>query len=162
MIEDTAPQFTEMEAMEIIETALQSAMENRANQNRLLEVEFLTTNMQRPGIQVTETGLQYQILTRTEGEKPNLDSVVRVKYVGTFIDGRLFDSSTDENGAFIPLEFVIQGWTEGLMLMSVGSHYRLYIPSELAYGSEGIHGIIPPYSTLIFTVELLEIITQED
>jgi len=162
MIEDGETQFSEQEAMEIIETALEAAMENRSNQNKVMEEEYLAANMLRPGIKVTETGLQYEILTATEGEKPTLNSVVRVNYTGAFIDGKPFDSSTDENGALIPLEYVIPGWTEGLMLMSPGSHYRLYIPSELGYGSEGIHGIIPPYSTLIFTVELLEIVAPEE
>jgi FKBP-type peptidyl-prolyl cis-trans isomerase len=157
MIEDTETQFSEQEAMEIIELALQRAMENRAMQNSLLEREFFANNMLRPGVRVTESGLQYEILAQTEGEKPNPDSIVRVNYVGTFIDGRPFDSSTEEGGTHIPLEFVILGWTEGLLMMSPGSQYRLFIPSELAYGSEGIHGVIPPFSPLIFTVELLEI-----
>jgi len=162
MIEDKETQFSEQEAMEIIETALQVAMDNRANQNRMLEREFLANNMMRQGVQVTGTGLQYEIIVAAEGEKPELESVVRVNYVGTFIDGKPFDSSNDDNGAYIPLEFVITGWAEGLMLMSPGSQYRLFIPSDLAYGDEGIHGIIPPYSTLIFTVELLEIVNEED
>jgi len=162
MIEDKETQFSEQEAMEIIETALQAAVENRANQNRLTEQDFMINNMRRPGIQVTESGLQYEIITAGRGEKPQPESVVRVKYIGTFIDGTLFDSSSEENGAYIPLDLVITGWAEGLMLMSPGSQYRLFIPSDLAYGSEGIHGVIPPHSTLIFTVELLEIVNSED
>ena len=159
--EGIQPLFSEQEAMEIIETALQDAMEKRASQNMQMEKDFLATNRQRPGIRVTESGLQYEILRNTTGEKPDSNSVVRVNYTGTFVDGSPFDSSTEEGGAYIPLELVIPGWTEGLMLMSVGSNYRLYIPSELAYGSDGIQGIIPPYSTLIFTVELLEIIESD-
>jgi FKBP-type peptidyl-prolyl cis-trans isomerase len=162
MVEAGEPQFSEQEAMEIIETALQNAMETRANQNRLLEREFLTMNSQRPEIMVTETGLQYEIIENTEGEKPKADSVVRVLYTGTFIDGTPFDSSVEEDGSYIPMELVINGWTEGLMLMSIGSQYRLFIPSYLAYGSDGIQGIIPPYSTLIFTVKLLEIVNPDD
>jgi len=78
------------------------------------------------------------------------------------LDGRPFDSSSEDGGTYVPLEHVIPGWTEGLMLMSPGSIYRLYIPSKLAYGKEGIQGVIPPYSTLIFMVELLEITANED
>ncbi|MDR2543646.1 MAG: FKBP-type peptidyl-prolyl cis-trans isomerase [Treponema sp.] len=155
-------QFSEIEAIEIIEAALQAVMDNRAIQHRLQEEEFLAMNSLRPEIQVTESGLQYEILVYTEGEKPKADSVVRVHYSGTFMDGSLFDSSIEADGSYIPLELVIQGWTEGLMLMSPGSHFRLYIPSYLAYGSDGIQGIILPYSTLIFSVELLEIVSEDD
>ena len=156
------PQFSEQEAMEIIENALQEASERRTTQNKVMEEEFLALNRQRSGIKVTESGLQYEIFTETNGEKPNDDSVVRVKYTGTFIDGKPFDSSTEDEGSFIPLDMVIPGWTEGLMLMSVGSNYRFYIPSDLAYGNDGIQGIIPPYSTLIFTVTLLEIVSPDN
>jgi len=159
---DKEPQFSEQEAMEIIETALQEAAERKSLEYQTLEEEFLAVNSKRAGIRVTESGLQYEIFTEKEGEKPTEKSIVKVKYTGTFIDGKPFDSSPDEEGAFIPLEMVLPGWAEGLMLMSPGSHYRFYIPSELAYGSDGIQGIIPPYSTLIFTVTLLEIMDSED
>jgi FKBP-type peptidyl-prolyl cis-trans isomerase FkpA/FKBP-type peptidyl-prolyl cis-trans isomerase FklB len=160
MIEDGRGQFSEQEAMEIVETALQNVMERILAESRTREHEFLTGNMERPEVTVTASGLQYTILEETTGEKPQPDSVVRVHYVGTFIDGSPFDRS-DAEGTYIPLEMVIRGWTEGLVLMSVGSKYRFYIPSYLAYGSEGINQIIPPYSTLIFTVELLEIISED-
>jgi len=159
---DREPQFSEQEAMEIIETALQDAVENRAAYNRLLEEQFLATNSQRAGVIITESGLQYEIIKNTTGEKPDEDSVVKVIYTGTFVDGSLFDRSSETEGAVIPLNMVIPGWAEGLMMMSPGSHYRLFIPSELAYGSDGIQGIIPPYSTLIFTVELKEIMPSEE
>ena len=158
---DLSPQFSEQEAMEIIETALQEAMDRRSAQNRLNEEEFLARNGERPNVITTQSGLQYEILVDTDGDKPESNSIVRVNYVGTFSDGSPFDSSVDENGAYIPLDMVITGWTEGLMLMSVGSTYRLFIPSNLAYGREGISQIIPPYSTLIFTVDLLEILSQD-
>jgi len=162
VVEDgMSPQFTEQEAMEIIDTALQVSMDRRSAQNRLTEEAFLARNREKPNVIVTQSGLQYEILVETDGEKPASDSIVRVNYVGTFLDGSPFDSSTDEEGAYIPLDMVIKGWTEGLMLMSVGSSYRLYIPSTLAYGREGINPIIPPYSTLIFTVELLEILSPD-
>jgi len=163
MVEDEQTQFSEQEAMELIETALQNASQKKSEQNRMAEYDFLTANMKRPEVMVSETGLQYEILKNSKGERPKEDSVVRVHYTGTFIDGKPFDSSSsDTDGAYIPLDMVIPGWAEGLLLMTVGSQYRLFIPSDLAYGSDGIQGIIPPYSTLIFTVELLEIVIQED
>ena len=154
-------QFSEQEAMEIVETALERAMDRISTENQLREELFLAQNRERPGIIVTESGLQYEIIEDAEGEKPDPGSIVRVNYLGTFIDGHPFDASDDDEGAYIPLEMVIPGWTEGLLLMSEGSKYRLYIPSRLAYGSEGIPPVIPPYSTLIFTVELLEIVKDE-
>jgi len=161
ILEDEETQFTETEAMELIEVALQTAMENRSAKNRQMEVEFLIENSKRSGVVTTNSGLQYEILKTGTGDKPNENSVVRVIYSGTFIDGSMFDSSAEKDGSFIPLEMVIPGWAEGLLLMNLGSQYRLYIPSELAYGNEGIQGIIPPYSTLIFTVELMEIINED-
>ncbi|WP_461248263.1 FKBP-type peptidyl-prolyl cis-trans isomerase, partial [Treponema sp. R6D11] len=157
VLENLELQFSEQEAMEIVETAIQRSMDKTAGENQKREIEFLAQNSQRPEIKTTPSGLQYEIITETDGEKPTEKSIVRVYYIGTFLDGTPFDSSNEDDGAYIPLEMVISGWTEGLMLMSVGSKYRFYIPSELAYGKEGIQSIIPPYSTLIFTVELLEI-----
>jgi len=158
MEDSIEPQFSEQEAMEIVETALQNAMEKTAEANRLSEEEFLANNSRRPEIQTTPSGLQYEIIMETNGEKPAPNSVVSVYYEGTFIDGSLFDSSEGE-AVNIPLDMVIPGWTEGLMLMGTGSKYRIYIPSNLAYGKTGVQNFIPPYSTLIFTVELLEILT---
>jgi FKBP-type peptidyl-prolyl cis-trans isomerase len=161
-IEGNQALLSDQEAMEIIEAALYNAGEIQSSLSREKEDDFFATNGQREVVQTTASGLQYEILQNADGEKPKIDSVVRVNYTGTFIDGRAFDSSTEENGAYIPLEHVISGWSEGLMLMSPGSVYRLFIPSNLAYGKDGIQGVIPPYSTLIFTVELLEIIDDPD
>jgi len=153
-------QFTEQEAMEIIEAALYNAREKVSEENRLKEEKFLAENSQRPEIQVTPSGLQYEILEDATGEKPESDSVVRIYYVGNFIDGKPFDSVTEGDGELIPLNMVFTGLSEGIQLMSVGSQYRFYIPSTLAYGNENFQSI-PPYSTLIFTVELLEITEGE-
>jgi FKBP-type peptidyl-prolyl cis-trans isomerase len=161
MFENMEPQFSEQEAVEIVEAAMQNAMEKVSAENRLREEQFLLSNRQRNGVHVTSSGLQYEIITEAEGSKPHGNSLVRVSYTGNFIDGEIFDRSENE-GAYIPLEMVIPGWTEGLMLMSVGSRYRLFIPSELAYGANGIQNVIPPYSTLIFTVELLEIMDDSE
>ena len=161
MVEEGEPQFSEQEAMEIVETALERAMNRISAENQIREELFLAHNRERPGVIVTESGLQYEILVEAEGEKPAYNSIVRVNYEGTFIDGNPFDSSDDE-GAYIPLQMVIPGWTEGLLLMTEGSSFRLFIPSNLAYGREGIPPVIPPYSTLIFTVDLLEIVQEEN
>jgi FKBP-type peptidyl-prolyl cis-trans isomerase FkpA len=161
-VEGEQAKISEQEAMEMIEAALYKAEEKQSSGNKAAEDEFLSTNGKREGVKTTESGLQYEIIQNTEGEKPKKDSVVRVNYTGTFLDGRPFDSSSEEGGAYIPLENVIPGWTEGLMLMSPGSVYRLYIPSELAYGKDGIQGVIPAYSTLIFVVELIDIIEDSD
>jgi FKBP-type peptidyl-prolyl cis-trans isomerase len=157
MLENLNAQFTEHEAMEIVEEAIQKAMDKLSEANKAKEEAFLAQNKLRPEVITTPSGLQYEILENAEGEKPGEKSVVKVHYVGTFIDGSPFDSSPEEEGAYIPLEMVIVGWTEGLQLMSVGSKYRFFIPSELGYGKDGIQSVIPPYSTLIFTVDLLEI-----
>jgi len=146
----------------MIEAALYKAEEKQSSGNKAAEDEFLATNGQRPEVKTTESGLQYEVIQDTDGAKPQKNSVVRVNYTGTFLDGRPFDSSSEEGGAYIPLENVIPGWTEGLMLMSPGSVYRLYIPSGLAYGKDGIQGVIPAYSTLIFVVELIEIMEDSD
>jgi len=162
MLDNTIqPQFTENEAIEIIEAAINTAMERLIEENHYIEQTFLITNSQQPGIQITPSGLQYIIVKEAEGEKPDIDSVVRVNYTGTFTDGRLFDRSFDEGGVYIPLEMVIPGWSESLRLMSTGSIYRFYIPSHLAYGRDGVQGIIPPYTTLVFTIELLEIMNDD-
>jgi len=161
-IEGGQKKISDQEAMEIIETALYKAEEKQSSGNKAAEDEFFATNGQRPEVTTTASGLQYEVMQNAEGAKPNKTSVVRVNYTGTFLDGRPFDSSSEEGGAYIPLENVIPGWTEGLMLMSPGSVYKLYIPSKLAYGKDGIQGVIPSYSTLVFIVELIDIIEDSD
>jgi len=162
IVENGTAQFTEQEAVEIVETALQKAYDRRIEEYRLQEEEFLVKNSLRPEVSVTPSGLQYEILTETDGEKPKPNSVVRVFYAGSFTDGSIFDYSIEDEGTYIPLNMVIPGWTEGLLLMSEGSRYLFYIPSSLAYGKDGIQSVIMPYSTLVFEVELLEIIDSED
>ncbi len=121
--------------------------------------KFLEENKAAKGVTVTESGLQYEVLVEGEGEKPTAESTVRVHYKGELITGQEFDSSIKRGEpAEFPLNGVIKGWTEALQLMSVGSKYRLVIPAELAYGERGAGQMIPPYSTLVFEVELLEIV----
>ena len=120
--------------------------------------KFLAENAKREGVKTTNSGLQYEVLETTLGQKPKATDTVRVHYEGTLIDGTVFDSSykRGESIAF-PLNGVIKGWTEGLQLMSVGSKYKFFIPYQLAYGERGAGASIPPYAALIFTVELLGI-----
>ena len=120
--------------------------------------EYLDKNAKREGVKVTSSGLQYEVLEEGNGKSPSVTDIVRCHYEGRLIDGTVFDSSYKRGE---PSEFalnqVIKGWTEGLQLMPVGSKYKLYIPYELGYGERGAGQSIPPYATLIFTVELLDI-----
>ncbi|WP_117883590.1 FKBP-type peptidyl-prolyl cis-trans isomerase [Aureibaculum luteum] len=122
--------------------------------------KFLAENKTKEGVKTTASGLQYIVLKEGTGEKPGATSKVKVHYHGTSIDGTVFDSSVDKG---VPAEFgvnqVIKGWTEGLQLMPVGSKFKFFIPQELAYGAfPRPNGPIKPFSTLIFEVEMLEII----
>jgi len=118
---------------------------------------FLEQNKQKDGVMTTESGLQYLILSEGRGNNPTLNDNVTVHYHGTLIDGTIFDSSVDrKQPATFPLNGVIPGWQEALQMMSVGSKWKIFIPSELAYGESGA-GAIGPNSTLIFEVELLSI-----
>ena len=128
-----------------------SAGQNQAGQ------EFLSENKARPGVVVTKSGLQYEVLSQGDGAKPNSDQTVEVHYHGTLIDGTVFDSSVQRGETIsFPVTGVIAGWVEALQLMSVGSKWKLFIPSELAYGNRG-QGPIPAGSVLIFEVELIGI-----
>lgn len=118
---------------------------------------FLAQNRNNPGVFETPSGLQYQVLQGAEGKKPKATDTVNVHYHGTLLNGQVFDSSVQRGEpTSFPLNQVIAGWTEGLQLMSIGSKYRFFIPSELAYGDQAV-GTIPAGSTLIFDVELLDI-----
>lgn len=121
--------------------------------------KFLAENAKKPGITVTASGLQYEVLTEGTGKQPKATDTVRCHYEGTLISGKVFDSSYRRNE---PCDFglnqVISGWTEGVQLMKEGAKYRFYIPYNLAYGERGAGADIPPYSALIFDVELLQVL----
>lgn len=120
---------------------------------------FLADNAKRDDVQVTASGLQYEVLNEGQGDKPGAASTVRTHYHGTLIDGTVFDSSYERGQpAEFPVNGVIKGWTEALQMMPVGSKWRLYVPHDLAYGEQGAGAAIGPYSTLVFDVELLDII----
>lgn len=120
---------------------------------------FLAQNAERDEINITESGLQYEVLEEGAGDSPELSSRVKVHYHGTLVDGTVFDSSVERGQPIdFPVSGVIPGWTEALQMMSPGAKYKLYIPHQLAYGESGAGGVIKPFSTLIFDVELLEIL----
>jgi len=157
--------INEEEALKVL-TKYQQVMtakrETEANaatmENVIKGQEFLAANKEKDGVKVTASGLQYKVITLGDGAKPKASDKVKVHYKGTLIDGTKFDSSYDRGTpAEFPLGNVIKGWTEGLQLMPVGSKYEFYIPSELAYGQRAPQ-TIGPNQTLIFEVELLEIV----
>lgn len=124
---------------------------------------YLDENSQRENVQVTESGLQYEVIREGEGERPAAEDYVEVHYEGSLISGDVFDSSYERGEpAVFPLNRVIPGWTEGLQLMQEGAHYRFVIPAALAYGEREVGGRIPPNSTLIFEVELISIIDEDE
>ena len=133
-----------------------------AKKNESAGATFLAQNGKRPGVQTTASGLQYQVLTQGTGAKPIASDVVKVNYKGMLLDGKTFDSTYDRNEpATFPLQQVVPGWQEGIALMPVGSKYRFWIPSNLGYGEKGTPGgPIPPNATLVFEVELLDIVKQ--
>jgi FKBP-type peptidyl-prolyl cis-trans isomerase len=149
-------------AVEIVQNAFESVMNRKSAEAQAGEAIFLTENAFRDGIYVTESGLQYEIIEQGSGPKPGAGDTVLVHYEGSLVNGTVFDSSyLQANPEQIPLDMVIPGWSEGIQLMNVGSKFRLYIPSNLAYGEYGAGSVIPPYSTLIFTIDLLDIVTNE-
>jgi FKBP-type peptidyl-prolyl cis-trans isomerase FklB len=120
---------------------------------------FLAENAKKEGVVTLESGLQYEILTAGAGDKPSASSTVRTHYHGTLTDGTVFDSSVDRGEpAEFPVNGVIAGWTEALQLMPSGSKWRLTVPHNLAYGERGAGGAIGPFATLVFDVELLDIV----
>lgn len=123
---------------------------------------FLEKNAKKEGVTTTASGLQYMVVTKGTGPVPAATDTVKVNYEGTTIDGKVFDSSYKRNEpATFPVANVIPGWTEAMQLMPVGSKYKLFIPTELAYGPQGMGQQIEPNATLVFDVELLEIVKQD-
>ena len=137
----------------------QQQMAAAAEQNAAVGAQFLAQNAERDGVTTTESGLQYEVLEAGEGDRPAAEDTVTVHYTGSLIDGTVFDSSVERGQ---PAQFnvgqVIPGWTEALQLMPVGSKWRVFIPSDLAYGAQGAGGgAIGPNETLVFEVELIEV-----
>ena len=155
---------TKEEAMKYVDTHAQAieakAIEAKYGENKAAGEKFLAENATKEGVQRTESGLQYKVIKQGKGAVPTKKDKVKVHYKGTLIDGTEFDSSYSRNApASFPVTGVIQGWTEALTMMPVGSKWELYIPQELAYGSRTqAQGTIKPFSALVFEVELLEIV----
>jgi FKBP-type peptidyl-prolyl cis-trans isomerase FklB len=134
------------------------SLEKQYANEKAENLKYLEDNKSKEGVVTLPSGLQYKVTKEGAGAKPSATDVVKVNYVGTTIDGKEFDSSVKRGEpAQFALNSVIRGWTEGIQLMSIGSKYTLYIPYDLAYGAEGRPGSIPPFATLIFDVDLLEI-----
>jgi len=151
------------EEMQKLQQALQKAETEQqgaaAAEAEAKEKAYLEQNGKRDGVITTTSGLQYEILTSGSGAKPGRTDTVKVHYEGRLLDGTVFDSSIRRGEpAEFPVNQVISGWTEALQLMNVGSKYRLHIPADLAYGARGAGQAIPPFATLVFDVELLDIL----
>lgn len=146
-------------AQAFLQTYFMEASAKQATKAKEAGDKFLADNKAKEGVITTESGLQYKVITEGKGAKPTATDKVKVHYKGTLLDGKVFDSSIERGE---PAEFVvsqvIKGWTEGLQLMPVGSKYTFWIPSDLAYGERGAGQDIKPNSTLVFEVELLEIV----
>ena len=146
------------QAGESLQAKMEKTLATQTEENKSRGADYLKSHAEKEGVQVTESGLQYIVITEGDGVKPKPTDEVTVHYRGTLIDGSEFDSSYSRNA---PTSFgvsqVIPGWTEGLQLMSIGSKFLFVIPYELGYGERGAGGSIGPYETLIFEVELLEI-----
>ena len=147
-------------ARQAVQAAQQAEQDKLLYKDYIAENEaFLAKNKEKAGVSVTPSGLQYEVITMGAGPKPTQDNTVKVHYTGTLIDGTEFDSSIRRNEpAQFPVSGVIAGWTEALQLMPVGSKFKLYIPENLAYGANQASELIKPFSTLVFEVELLEIV----
>ncbi|NRB39053.1 MAG: FKBP-type peptidyl-prolyl cis-trans isomerase [Pseudomonadales bacterium] len=146
-------------AYSVVQEAIQAKEAEKNKQMVELSKTFLDENAKRDGVITLESGLQYEILETGEGDKPGTDASVKTHYHGTFIDGKVFDSSVDRGEpATFGVTQVIAGWTEALQLMPTGSKWRLFIPSDLAYGDAGSPPSIPGGTALIFEIHLIEIV----
>lgn len=142
----------------VIRERMEAEAEIQAKAAASAGIEFLKENAKKDGVTTLESGLQYEVINAGDGAQPTRESTVRTHYHGTLIDGTVFDSSYERGEpAEFPVSGVIAGWTEALQLMNCGSKWRLYVPSELAYAGQAV-GSIPAHSTLVFDVELLEIV----
>ena len=151
---------TLMDLDQKVRTAIEEKQKVAAQKNLDDGKKFLEENAKKDGVKVTESGLQYQIIEEGKGKSPTPNDVVRVKYKGTTIDGQVFDEQTDPIS--FPLSSIIPGWTEGLQLMKEGGKAKLFIPADLAYGELGAGDLIKPNSTLVFDIELVEVLPASD
>ncbi|RHW22930.1 FKBP-type peptidyl-prolyl cis-trans isomerase [Pseudomonas jilinensis] len=145
-------------AFQALQEKMQAVAEQAAQAARQAGVDYLADNAKREGVVTLPSGLQYEVISEGTGATPTASSTVQTHYEGTLISGEVFDSSYKRGQpAEFPVGGVIAGWTEALQLMKEGAKWRLYIPSELAYGARAA-GSIPPHSTLVFDIELLKVL----
>jgi FKBP-type peptidyl-prolyl cis-trans isomerase FklB len=153
-----ATKYSDAEAQAVVQASLQAAAEKKGAASLAAGRAFLEANGKKKGVVTTASGLQYLVLTAGAGPKPKATDTVKVNYEGKQLDGSVFDSSIARNEpATFPLDGVIPGWTEGVQLMPVGSKYRFFVPSDLAYGDQGAGNVIGPNAVLVFEIELLSI-----
>ncbi|OQP43043.1 peptidylprolyl isomerase [Niastella yeongjuensis] len=153
--------LNEQQVNNCIVSYMQKANSEKASPNKKAGQEFLAENKKKPGVVSLPSGLQYQVVKEGTGPKPGIEDQVKVHYHGTLIDGTVFDSSVERGQPItLGLKNVIPGWTEALQLMPVGSKWKLFIPSDLAYGDNPAGPSIKAGSTLIFDVELIEIVKE--
>ncbi len=158
MLTDTEAQDVVQDFFREQEEKQRAAAAERFKENKAKGAEFLAENAKKDGVKTTASGLQYIVLQEGKGKSPKATDTVLCHYEGTLIDGTMFDSSIKRGQpASFGLNQVISGWTEGLQLMQEGAKFRFFIPYELGYGERGAGGSIPPFSTLIFDVELIEV-----
>lgn len=161
VLEGAEPALPLEEAQTLINEYLQNLEAEATKAAKEAGEKFLADNKTREGVKVTASGLQYVVEKEGEGAQPTAEDEVTVHYTGRLLNGQVFDSSVQRGEpATFPLNRVIPGWTEGVQLMKEGAKYTFFIPSDLAYGPQGIPNAIPPHSTLIFEVELIKVIKK--
>lgn len=154
----TEPAMPVEEAQKLINDYLQELQDKAEKAARAEGEQFLSENGKKENVKTTASGLQYVVEKEGTGAQPTAEDEVTVHYTGKLLNGQVFDSSVNRGEpATFPLNRVIPGWTEGVQLMKEGAKYTFFIPSDLAYGPQGVPGAIPPHSTLIFDVELIKV-----
>ena len=152
--------LTEQEAEEVMRTFQEQLVSKQRATNKKKGEAYQAANKAKKGVKITKTGLQYKVITQGKGARPGLRDMVKAHYKGTLIDGEQFDSSLGGEPASFAVEGVIPGWTEALQMMNVGSKWELVIPAHLAYGPNGYPPAIGPDSTLVFEVELIDVMKR--
>ena len=155
---DSYPKITQKQAIAIFQNYVALLQEDQKDKNAELGKEFLAKNAQKEGVITLESGLQFEILVQGDGEIPTINDTVKVLYEGTLLNNDVFDSTKESGAIEMNIAQTILAWQEALLLMPVGSRWKLYIPHYLAYGEYGAQPMIQPNSTLIFIIELLEIV----
>ena len=158
VLQEQSLKISETEVNKIVTDYFKEMQEKGEQENKEAQNKFFAENLKKEGVKKTESGLQYEVVKEGEGDSPKAESSVSVHYHGMFLDGKVFDSSVNRGEPVsFPVNGVIQGWQEALQMMKPGAKWKLYIPSDLAYGSRGAGNAIPPHTPLMFDVELLEV-----